>query len=190
MQLIETPFSVQVREPEGVLSFTRDDMIKYAGIDNLIASGVTMRLLSRAFRDLAIDAVPNRRELYFLSAFAGAGVRDCIELVTRAWTEGRYILDKDAATVPATPLGGAMYYEVAYRDRAFAYTFSEEIFDKNWCDLVASYQEGAANRKDHADYIAYKFSILGRILSDPKVFAEIRACDPDVLRERCAKLKG
>ena len=178
---VETPFSVRVREPDGILSFTRDDMIAYAGLENVIASAVTLRLLSRAFADLTEDGVPDRRSIRILTAFAGEGVRDCIELVTRAVTPGRFVLDPSAATFPATPIGGAMYFEVACADRAMAYTFSESIFDAEWCRQVAAYQQGTADPAVHAAYVAYKFAKVGRILAMPDVFAEVRPCSAERL---------
>lgn len=178
---VETPFSVHVREPEGVLAFTRDDMIAYAGLENLIASAVTLRLLSRAFADLTEDGVPVRRDIRILTAFAGEGVRDCIELVTRAVTQGRFVLDQSAAEKPATPLGGAMYFEVAYRGRAMAYTFSDSVFDDEWCRQVSAYQRGADDPAVHAAYVAYKFAKVGSILADPNVFADVRPCSAERL---------
>ena len=166
---VETPFSVRVREPEGVLAFTRDDMIAYAGLENLIASAVTLRLLSRAFADLTEDGVPVRRDIRILTAFAGEV------------TQGRFVLDQSPAEKPATPLGGAMYLEVAYRGRAMAYTFSDSVFDDEWCRQVSAYQRGADDPAVHAAYVAYKFAKVGSILADPNVFADVRPCSAERL---------
>lgn len=180
----QTPFNLCVREPEGILSFTRDDMLGYAGLGQLIASGVVMRLFSRAFSDLCPGGdVPARSDIRVLTAFPGKGVRDCIELVTRAVTEGRFILDTEAAPAfaPTTPVGGAMYYEVAYRGKAFAYTFSPDIFDDQWRAEVAEYTNGAERLEDHARYVGYKYQVLGELMNRPDVFIDVRPCSAERL---------
>ena len=176
----QTPFNVCVREDEGVLSFTRDDMLAYAGLEQLIASGVALRLLSQAFADLSPDEYPERDEIRILTAFPGKGVHDCLELVTRCVTRRRFVLDTSAAPdgAPTTPVGGAMYYEVAYRGRAFSYTFSPDIFDTKWRRQVALYTNGAETVEAHAAYVAYKYAVLGELMTRPDVFASTGPCDP------------
>ena len=49
---------VEVREPEGTLVFQLEDLMRYSGPRGLIASGVTMKLLGRAFK---ISLPVNRR---------------------------------------------------------------------------------------------------------------------------------
>nr|WP_277042462.1 hypothetical protein [Turicimonas muris] len=44
---------VEVREPEGTLVFQLEDLMRYSGPRGLIASGVTMKLLGRAFKSLS-----------------------------------------------------------------------------------------------------------------------------------------
>ena len=177
----QTPFNLCVREEEGILSFTRDDMLGYAGLGQLIASGVVMRLLSRAFSDLCpAGEVPERSGIRILTAFPGQGVHDCIELVTRAVTQGRFILDPSAAPAgaPSTPVGGAMYYEIAYRGKAFAYTFSPDIFDDRWRNEVTEYTAGAERLADHAGYVGYKYQVLGELMTRLDVFSSVTPCDP------------
>ena len=105
---------VEVREPEGTLVFQLEDLMRYSGPRGLIASGVTMKLLGRAFKDLSPREPPMRHEIYILSSFPGSDVVDGFELVTRAVTRGRYILDLDKAPkdAPPSPAGGSMYFEI------------------------------------------------------------------------------
>jgi hypothetical protein len=165
--LYQTPYVLTVRDPEGLISFSRENMMSYAGLGQLIASGVVMCLLNRAFSDLCPNSVPWRDRIRILSAFPGQGVIDSIELVTRAVTSGRFILDPDAAPAdaPKTPAGGAMYYEVAYEDRGFAYTFSKNIFNEYWSSQVLSNQDGCPSEESHADYIRYKLEVVAQLLT-------------------------
>ena len=172
---------VEVREPEGTLVFQLEDLMRYSGPRGLIASGVTMKLLDRAFKDLSPREPPMRHEIYILSSFPGSDVVDGFELVTRAVTRGRYILDLDKAPkdAPPSPAGGSMYFEIGYRDRCFAYTLSPEIFDKEWFEAVAAKQEGCKTEKEHANYLAYTFSVLGKLIASSDPFLRIEPCKLD-----------
>lgn len=172
---------VVVREPEGSLVFQLEDLMRYSGPRGLIASGLTMKLLNRAFNDLSPEEPPMRNEIYILSSFPGSDVVDGFELVTRAVTRGRYILDQAKAPkdAPPSPAGGFMYFEIGYRNKCFAYTLSPDIFDKKWFDAVAAKQEGCKTEAEHAAYLAYKYSVLGKLIASSDPFLRIEKCELD-----------
>ena len=72
----ETPQTICVRDEEGVISFNREDLIRYSGQGHLIASALIMRLFSDAFARLSPSAPPLRRDIRVLSAFSGLGFLD------------------------------------------------------------------------------------------------------------------
>ncbi|EHL5742274.1 hypothetical protein KEB67_004562 [Escherichia coli] len=169
-----TPMFIQIRDDEGIYSIDREDLIKYSGRAGLIASGVVMRLLTEAFKDLTPHEVPHRDSIRILSAFPGQGVRDGIEFITRAVTQNRFILDMNAGNELAaiSPIGGQMYFEVAIGDQAMAYSYSSKVFNQRWQYEVLKKQTGSIDYQTHADYMSYKYGFLGRLLSDENVFAE------------------
>jgi hypothetical protein len=57
------------------------------------ASRTASRCWSGRCSLLADGAPPERREIAIRTAFRGPGARDAIELVTRATTDGRYVVD-------------------------------------------------------------------------------------------------
>ena len=120
MFFYETPQTITVRDEEGVMSFGREDLIRYSGQGHLIASALIMRLLTDAFARLSPNEPPFRKDIRVLSAFPGLGVRDHIELVTRAVTDKRYFLDTEAGpqNAPTSAIGGRMYFVVAVKDKA------------------------------------------------------------------------
>ena len=148
MYYIPTTY-LTVRDDEGPIVFQREDLMRYSGNRGLIASGVTFRLLGAAFEDLCPNEIPHREYFRFRTSFPGDEVRDGIELVTRAVLKGRYFVDTSIAPdfAPQTPANGAMYFEVAYLDRAFAYSFDHNIFTKEWADEVIKHQEGSFGRR-------------------------------------------
>lgn len=161
-----------VRDDEGPITFYREDLLKYSGNRGLIASGVVFRLMGAAIEDLSPNEVPFREKFRFRTSFPGAEVVDGLELITRAKTENRFFLDTSIAPAiaPQTPANGAMYFEVAYGDKAMAYSFDGQIFTKEWSDLVLAHQEGSASEEEHAQYLEYKYDILGKLVCRPNVF--------------------
>ncbi len=172
---------VVVHDPEGDIVFEREDLMKYSGPRGLIASGLVIRLLARAFDDLSPHEPPARSELKFVTAFPGSDVLDGFELVTKAVSGRRCIVDlaKAPKDAPASPVGGAMYFEVVYRGKAMAYTFSKEIFTVEWVQEVLQNQENSPTIEDHAKYLQYKHSVLGKILAMPNPFSRAEPCEVD-----------
>lgn len=175
----QTPLSVSVRDEEGVLSFNREDLVRYSGQGHLIASALVMRLLTDAFQRLSPYEPPLRSSIRILSAFPGLGVRDHIELVTRAVTDHRYTVDTEAgpACAPTACIGGRMYFEIAVGNKALSYVMNPAIFDDRWRDEVARHQKGCATREEHARYVAYKYQVVGELMTRKDVFYEIKEID-------------
>lgn len=76
-----------------VLRFGLQDLTRYHG--PLAPGGVAhgFAAMRRAWPLLCSDGPPERREIRLDTAFPGPGARDAVELVTRAVTEGRYVVD-------------------------------------------------------------------------------------------------
>ncbi len=76
-----------------VLRFGFDDLLRYhgPGFPGGVAHGFTA--MERALPLLADDGVPQRREIRLDTAFPGPGARDGVELVTRAVTGDRFVVD-------------------------------------------------------------------------------------------------
>jgi hypothetical protein len=89
------------------LAFTFADCLRYHGFG--FPGGVAhgFKVLERALPLLGDGAPVERREIRVETAFPGPGARDAIELVTRAATGGRYVVDAAFAgpEVPESPAG-------------------------------------------------------------------------------------
>jgi hypothetical protein len=172
---------VSVAEPEGLISIGRDDLLKYAGPSQLIASALMLRLFARAFADLSPHAPPQRSAIRMLTAFPGEGILDCIELVTRARTQNRLLIDTEAgpAEAPAA-LPGRFYFEVWIERCGRAYWPCASLFTEEFRASVSRFQDGAGTPEEQAAYIAFKHALIGRLLgcSDDALF-HTRQLDPD-----------
>ncbi len=171
-----------VADRYGDIIFQLEDLVRYSGKGGLIGSGIVLRLLSRAFADLSPNQPPIRSELFILSSYPGSDVVDGIELVTKAVSNGRYILDKEKAPkdAPPTPQGGCLYFEVLYHGRSFAYTFSPKIFDLEWFNQEQKNQKDCESEEERAKYIQYMFSILGKLVNTANPFLRVESCQPDI----------
>lgn len=85
---------VAVRERGHDLQFTFDDTLRYAGPHSPAGVAIAFRALQLALEVLSPDVPPERRAIVVRTAFRGPGARDCFEAVTRAVTDGRYVVDR------------------------------------------------------------------------------------------------
>jgi hypothetical protein len=83
-----------VVEDQGVsIAFSFEDMMRYHGPGSPGGVAHAFKVLERAMPLLEPDGTPQRREITVRTAFGGPGARDGFELVTRAVTEDRYVID-------------------------------------------------------------------------------------------------
>lgn len=87
------PETIDVTERAEVLSFTYDDMLRYAGPHSPGGVANAFKVMQRVFAVLSPDAPPTRREIVVRTPFRGPGARDGFEAVTRAVSDGRYTVD-------------------------------------------------------------------------------------------------
>jgi hypothetical protein len=86
--------ALTVEERGRTITFTFDDMLRYH--DGHSPAGVAMafKVMQRSFVMLSPNGPPERRSITVRTAFRGPGARDGFEAVTRAVSDGRYIVDR------------------------------------------------------------------------------------------------
>lgn len=85
--------TILVQELGQLLEFSYTDMLCYAGPSSRAGVASALKLLQRAFAALSPNHPPQRRSIVIRAAFDEPGIRDGIESVTRAVTDGRYSID-------------------------------------------------------------------------------------------------
>jgi hypothetical protein len=99
------------------ISFTFDSINAYhgGGFPGGVAHG--LKAMQAAF-PLLSDTPLERREVTILTAFSGPGGRDALEMVTRALTEGRLVVDKSiGGTHVINDPPGPYVFRFSYRGR-------------------------------------------------------------------------
>jgi len=89
--------TILVQELGQVLEFSYTDMLCYAGPLSRVGVAAALKVLQRAFAALSPNHPPQRRSIVVRVACDEPGIRDGIEAVTRAVTDGRYGIDPGLA---------------------------------------------------------------------------------------------
>lgn len=84
---------LEVVDQGEMLRFEIADLMRYHGPGFPGGVAHAYKVLERALPLLGEDGPAERREITVATPFAGPGARDAFELVTRAVTEGRYLVD-------------------------------------------------------------------------------------------------
>jgi len=110
--------TLEVRDEGTLLSFHIRDALNYHGPDAVGGVVLGFRLLQKALACLSPQEAPERRAIGVFTAFPGLGARDCFELVTRGFTEGRYQVDTGFTDTTAQEgVVGRMHFRFSYRDQ-------------------------------------------------------------------------
>jgi hypothetical protein len=86
--------ALTVEERGRTITFTFDDMMRYHGGHSPAGVAMAFKVMQRSFAMLSPDGPPERRSIIVRTAFRGPGARDGFEAVTRAVSDGRYIVDR------------------------------------------------------------------------------------------------
>ena len=99
------------------IAFAFDDVLDYHGGGSPGGAAIAFKLLERALPLLDPDGPCERREIVVETAFGGPGARDCVELVTRAVSDGRYRVDPALARPERGPALERFVFRLGYRGR-------------------------------------------------------------------------
>jgi hypothetical protein len=86
--------ALTVEERGRTITFTFDDMMRYHGVHSPVGVAMAFKVMQHAFAVLSPDKPPQRRSITVRTAFRGPGARDGFEAVTRAVSDGRYVVDR------------------------------------------------------------------------------------------------
>ena len=86
--------SLIVEERGRTIAFTFDDMIRYHGPHSPAGVAIAFKAMQRAFAVALPRRAPAAPIVLVRTPFRGPGARDGFEAVTRAVSDGRYIVDR------------------------------------------------------------------------------------------------
>jgi len=147
-----------------LLRFGLADLMRYSGpaFPGGVAHGFTA--MRRAWPLLASGGVPERREIRLDTAFPGPGARDAVELVTRAVTEGRYVMDPALGRPDRGPTLERYLFRFGHRDAVVTVQIRDGFVTDEFIALSRQ-RERTAAQEDHLTVL--KQQMADRLLAVP-----------------------
>lgn len=128
--------ALTVQERGQSLTFTFDDMMRFHGGHSPAGVAMAFKVMQRAFVVLSPDAAPERRSISVHTAFRGPGARDGFEAVTRAVSDGRYIVDRSLVRPDLGRLREDFVFAVRIRDRTATLLLRDGFVTDEFIDLA------------------------------------------------------
>lgn len=153
-----------MREGDRTLAFSVGDLRRYHGPGSPGGVAHAFKVLERALPLLSPDGPPQRREIAIRTAFGGPGARDGFELVTRAVTGGRYVVDPALARPERGRTMERFVFELAYRDTTVTLEVREGIVSDEFIDLARTDPRTDAQER-HLDEL--KLEMSDRVMALP-----------------------
>ena len=137
--------TILVQELGQLLEFSYTDMLCYAGPYSPAGVAIALKVMQRAFAALSPNQPPPRRSVVIRTAFQGPGARDGFEAVTRAVTDGRYIIEPTLARPDRGRLLQRFVFQVSIKSRVATLLMRPGFITAEFFELA-----GKAER-DHAE---------------------------------------
>ena len=128
--------ALEVAERGRVLRFTFDDLLRYHGPGSPGGVAHGYKVLERALPLLGPDGPCERRAIGVRTAFGGPGARDAFELVTRAVTDGRFVVDPALARPARGRALERFVFRLDHRGRAVTLALREGFVSDEFVDLA------------------------------------------------------
>ena len=128
--------TIEVVDQGHPVAFSFEDMMRYHGPGSPGGVAHAFKVLERALPLLAPDRSPERREITIQSAFRGSGARDGFELVTRAVTEDRFVVDPGLERPERGRTLERFVFRLGYRGRVVTLAVREGYVTDEFIELA------------------------------------------------------
>jgi hypothetical protein len=156
-----------------VIAFAFEDLLRYHGPGSPGGVAHGFKVLERALPLLSPDGPPERRELTVRTAFGGPGARDGFELVTRAVTGGRYVVDPALARPERGATLERFVFHLAFRGESVTVAVRPGFVPD---DLIALARLDARSARQEERLTALKAEMAERVMAHPA--ADVYDVDP------------
>jgi hypothetical protein len=151
-----------------------EDLMRYHGPGSPGGVAHAFKVLQRALPLLSPGGPAERRAIRIETAFGGPGARDAFELVTRAVTEDRYVVDP-ALAIPARGRARERFvFRLTYRDRTVALGVREGFVTDEFITLARTNERSP---EEEARLTVLKEEMAARVMAaaPDAVYEEISA---------------
>jgi hypothetical protein len=142
--MVET---ILVAERGQTIAFSFDDLMRYHGPGSPGGVAVAFQALQRAFTVLSPGQPPPRRSIVVRTAFRGPGARDGVEAVTRAVSDGRYLVDRSLIRPDRGRLLEDFVFEVGIDGKTVTLLLRDGFVTEEFLDLARTEHRTAAQEQ-------------------------------------------
>jgi hypothetical protein len=139
--------TIEVEDQGTALAYSFEDVMRYHGPGSPGGVAHAVKVMERVLPLLEPGGPPERREIEVETAFAGPGARDAFEMVTRAVTEGRYVVDDALARPEQGPTRERFVFRLGYRGRSVTVVLREGYVGEEFIALART-EERSAEQED------------------------------------------
>ena len=147
-----------------LVSFTWDDLMRYHGGGSPGGVAIGFKVLEYGLPLLNDGAPPVRREIGIRTAFGGPGARDAFELVTRAVTDGRYVVDLEWARPERGRNLERFVFTLAHRETTVTLLLRVGFVVDEFIDLART-EDRTPEQEERLDVL--KRELAGRVMAAP-----------------------
>lgn len=155
--------TIEVLDGRRLLSFSYEDVMRYHGPGSPGGVAHAFKVMELAFPLLDPDGPPKRREIVVATAFGGPGARDAFEIVARAVTGDRYVLEAELARPERGRTLERFVFRIAYRERAVTLVVREGFVTEEFIALAR--KERSPEEEARLDVL--KQAMADRVMSSP-----------------------
>jgi hypothetical protein len=156
--------TLDVLDQGRLLAFSFDDLLKYHGPGSPGGVAQGFKVLERGLPLLDPDGPCERREVHIRTAFGGPGARDAFELVTRAVTGERFVVDQGLERPELGFASERFVFELTYRDRTATLVVRDGIVPDEFIRLAR--MEGKTDEQK-ARFAQLKLEMVERVMPMP-----------------------
>lgn len=156
--------TIDVLDRGRLLAFSLEDMMKYHGPGSPGGVAQAFKILERGLALLDPEGPCERREIHVRTAFGGPGARDAFELVTRAVTGERYVVDRALARPERGRTIERFVFELTYRERSATLIVREGIVPDEFIELART---DPRSDDEEARLDQLKLEMVQRVMSLP-----------------------
>lgn len=156
--------AIEVTDGGRPIAFTFEAIMDYHGGGSPGGVAHAFKVMERAWPLLEPAGPPERRELRVETAFGGPGARDAFEAVTRAVTDGRYLLEPSLA-LPERGLAAERFvFRLRYRERTATLAVRDGYVTD---DFIALARTEERSEEEEATLELLKREMADRVLGSP-----------------------
>ncbi len=140
--------------------------VLYHGKDSIGGLSLGFRLMHWALNYLSEDGkIPRREDIRFKTAFPGPGLRDAVEMISRAVTYDRYEVLSQAPEGVPEGVYGHMYFEIYLKDKVVKVALKPGVISDDFIRTGRQYKRGELSADGIKHWESLKASLADTVWS-------------------------